>query len=263
MKNSKLNFLSSQARFVPPVLVLAILTTFAEVVVRTGLVPEFLVPAPSAVLRCFAQDHSALLIGLKDTLVGSGVGFLISLFVGTFIALVMNQWTFWRRAVFPYAVFFQTVPVLAVAPMLVIWFGFGLPTVIASSVIVSVFPIIANTYLGLRSTDRLMLDLFYLYQAPSWKIIWRLRIPYALPQIFAGWKIAAGLAVIGAVVGQFIGGGGLGDIIDAARTQQRIDLVFAAVILSSLLGLILTGIVDLIAWTFLRNWHSSESESDI
>jgi NitT/TauT family transport system permease protein len=144
---------------------------------------------------------------------------------------------------------------------LVIWFGFGQPTVIASAAIVSVFPIIASTLLGLKSTEPALLDLFKLYAASNRQTLWMLKIPFALPQIFSGLRIASGLAVVGAIVGEFIGGGGLGSVVDAARTQQRVDRVFAAVLISSLLGIVLVAAVNIISSLSLGSWHSSERKT--
>jgi NitT/TauT family transport system permease protein len=158
----------------------------------------------------------------------------------------------------PYATFFQTVPVIALAPVLVIWFGFGRPTVVASAFIVSLFPIIANSLLGLQSTDPLLLDLFKLYRASRFQTLWKLQWPASLPAIFGGLRIASGLAVIGAVVGEFIAGGGLGEVVDSARTQQRLDKVFAAVLLSSILGLLLVVLIDFISRLTLRSWYAGE-----
>jgi len=166
-----------------------------------------------------------------------------------------------RRAFYPYAVFFQTVPIISIAPLLVIWFGFGRPTVVASAAIVSVFPIIASTLLGLKSTEPALVDLFKLYSATGRQTLWMLKIPFALPQIFSGLRIASGLAVVGAIVGEFIGGGGLGSVVDSARTQQRIDRVFAAVLISSLLGIVLVGAVNVVSSLSLGSWHTSERKS--
>jgi NitT/TauT family transport system permease protein len=170
---------------------------------------------------------------------------------------LLSQFDFLRRAFYPYAIFFQTVPVIAIAPLLVIWFGFGQPTVIASAFIVSIFPVIASTLLGLQSTEPALSDLFRLYSASRVDHLLKLRMPFALPHVFSGLRIASGLAVIGAIVGEFIGGGGLGSVVDAARTQQRIDKVFAAVLISSLLGLALVAIVNFSGWLVLRKWHAS------
>jgi NitT/TauT family transport system permease protein len=164
---------------------------------------------------------------------------------------------FLKRAVYPYAIFFQTVPIIAIAPLLVIWFGFGRPTVVASAFIVSIFPIVASTLLGLESTDPALVDLFRLYSAGPVARMTKLRVPFALPQMFSGLRIASGLSVIGAIVGEFIAGGGLGAIVDAARTQQRIDKVFAAVLISAVLGLVMIAVINSIGWLSLKNWHAS------
>jgi NitT/TauT family transport system permease protein len=164
-----------------------------------------------------------------------------------------------QRAFYPYAVFFQTVPIIAIAPLLVIWFGYGMKTVIAAAFIVSIFPVIANTLTGLLSTDPALRDLFRLYGASPGVTLVKLRFPAALPQILTGLRVASGLAVIGAIVGEFIGGAGLGSVVDVARTQQRVDKVFAAVLLASVLGLALFGLINLVSVLTLRRWHASEA----
>ena len=118
-----------------------------------------------------------------------------------------------------------------------IWFGYGTRTVVASAFVVSIFPVIANTLSGILSTEPALRDLFRLYGASTFVTLWKLRFPAALPQILTGLRVASGLAVIGAIVGEFIGGQGLGSVVDVARTQQRVDKVFAAVLLASVLGL--------------------------
>ena len=138
--------------------------------------------------------------------------------------------------------------------MLVIWFGFGGPAVIAAATIVSFFPILASTLQGLESTPIAAIELFKLYQATKFELYLKLKIPYAIPWIYNGLRIAMGLAVVGALVGEFIGGGGLGSFIDSARTQQRTDLVFAAVLGSCGIGWILTNILDFSKSLFLHRW---------
>lgn len=230
-----------------------------EMLTRGGLIAGYLLPAPSDVLRALAMDADELWRGFLSTALSASVGWFASAVFGFAAALVMSLSDSVRRALMPYAVFFQTVPVIALAPVLVIWFGFGRPTVIASAFIVSIFPVIASTLLGLRSTDALLVELFRSYRARPLTVFWRLRLPAALPAIFGGLRVAAGLAVIGAVVGEFIAGGGLGEVIDAARTQQRLDRVFAAVGLSSALGLIMVSTINVVARRCLRPWHESES----
>jgi NitT/TauT family transport system permease protein len=249
------------ASWLPPLLPLILSLGAAEIAVRMAWVPSYLIPAPSEVLQSLLDDRPELALAAWATLSSALAGLALSFIAGTFFAIALSSSDLARRAFYPYAVFFQTVPIISIAPLLVIWFGFGQPTVIASAAIVSVFPIIASTLLGLKSTEPALLDLFKLYTASSGQILWMLKIPFALPQIFSGLRIASGLAVVGAIVGEFIGGGGLGSVVDAARTQQRIDRVFAAVLISSLLGVVLVGAVNFISVLSLGSWHSSERKS--
>jgi NitT/TauT family transport system permease protein len=183
---------------------------------------------------------------------------VLSTLAGIAVAVGLSSSKTIQNAFYPYAVFFQTVPIIAIAPLLVIWFGYGMRTVIASAFVVSIFPVIANTLSGILSTDPALLDLFRLYGASGRDTLFKLRFPAALPQIFTGLRIASGLAVIGAIVGEFIGGQGLGSVVDVARTQQRVDKVFAAVLLASVLGLGLFGVINLVSTLTLQRWHASE-----
>ena len=230
----------------------------AEISVRAGWVQAFLIPTPSAVIKTLFSQRADLAVALGQTTLAATIGFAMSIAIGVLTALLLTSSTIARRALYPYAVFFQTVPVIAIAPLLVIWFGFGLTTCIASACIVSVFPIIANTLSGLLSTDPALRDLFRLYRASSLATLFKLRLPFALPQILTGLRVSGGLAVIGTIVGEFIAGNGLGGQIDVALTQQRVDLVFAAILLASLLGLTIFATINLLSWFLLRHWHASE-----
>jgi len=247
------------SKFLLPLLPLVVACAIAELAVRRGWVPGYLVPAPSQVAKVFTTDRD-LWKATRDTALASCAGFLLSAAVGLLIAIALSSSRWIERMFYPYAVLFQTVPIIAIAPMLVIWVGFGMPTVIISAFIVSVFPVIANAINGLRSTDPALVDLFRLYGASRPATLLKLRLPFALPAILTGLRIAGGLAVIGAIVGEFITGGGLGGIIDASRTQQRIARVFAVLLLASALGITLFGIVNFISRRALRNWHASEKE---
>ncbi len=245
--------------FIWPLIVGVAVALIGEALTRGGLIPSYVLPAPSEVIRALVFDADELWRGFLSTALSAIIGWFASTLFGFAAALVMSLSDRVRQSLMPYAVFFQTVPVIALAPVLVIWFGFGRPTVIASAFIVSVFPVIASTLLGLRSTDTLLVELFRSYKARPLMLFWKLRLPAALPTIFGGLRVAAGLAVIGAVVGEFIAGGGLGEVVDAARTQQRLDRVFAAVALSSALGLVMVSAINVVARRSLRPWHESES----
>ena len=221
-----------------PFIPLLFLVALAEVAGRRGWLPPFLFPAPSQVLRALIDDPQSFKTAFLQTAFSAGVGLVLSMVVGLLCALLLSFSPWIRKMFYPYAIFFQTVPIIAVAPILVIWLGYGLPTVIASSFIVSIFPIIANSVTGLLSTDPQWINLFRLMDASPVQTLFRLRFPAAVPQILAGFKISAGLSVIGAIVGEFISGSGLGGLVDAARNQQRVDRVFVAVFLASILGVL-------------------------
>jgi NitT/TauT family transport system permease protein len=243
---------------IPAAIPFVVLTLALEWLVRAGWIKAFLVPPPSAVFGTILHDWRELFAALGKTSAGAVLGFVLSTIAGIAIAVFLSSSRAIQEAFYPYAVFFQTVPIIAIAPLLVIWFGYGMRTVVASAFIVSIFPVIANTLNGILSTDPALRDLFRLYGASPAVTLWKLRFPAALPQVLTGLRIAGGLAVIGAIVGEFIGGQGLGSVIDIARTQQRTDKVFAAVLLASLLGLALFGCINLVSWLVLRRWHVSE-----
>jgi NitT/TauT family transport system permease protein len=242
----------------PPLIPFVVLTATFEFLVRGGFIRSYLLPSPSAVFLAIWQNWGELSQAMLKTSASALAGFALSTFTGIAAAVAFSSSPWVQKAFYPYAVFFQTVPVIAIAPLLVIWFGYGMQTVIASAFVVSIFPVIANTLTGILSTDPALRDLFRLYGATPAMALFKLRFPAALPQIFTGLRVAAGLAVIGAIVGEFIGGGGLGSVVDVARTQQRVDKVFAAVLLASLLGLALFGLINLISRITLRRWHASE-----
>lgn len=245
-------------RILPPLLPALIVIAFAEIAVRQHWIASYLVPAPTAIIRAIFENRTELTQAFLKTSSGAVLGFVLSALLGVAIAVLLSSSRAIQRSLYPYAVFFQTVPIIAIAPLLVIWFGYGMKTVVASAFIVSIFPVIANTLTGILSTDPALRDLFRLYGASRSVTLFKLRFPAALPQILTGLRVASGLAVIGAIVGEFIGGEGLGSVVDVARTQQRVDKVFAAVLLASVLGLALFGLINLASSLTLRRWHVSE-----
>jgi NitT/TauT family transport system permease protein len=245
-------------KVLPALIPFLVVTIAIEALVRFDVVKAYLLPPPSAVFLEILHDWPELIAALGKTSAGALIGFVCSTVFGIAIAVFLSSSRSIQRAFFPYAVFFQTVPIVAIAPLLVIWFGYGMRTVIATAFICSIFPVIANTLSGILSTDPALRDLFQLYGASTLVTLFKLRFPAALPQLLTGLRVSAGLAVIGAIVGEFIGGQGLGSVVDIARTQQRTDKVFAAVLLASVLGLALFGLINLISAVTLRHWHASE-----
>jgi NitT/TauT family transport system permease protein len=262
----------------PPILTLCVVISGWHFFKRWGTTPDYLLPGPRQVLAVLwpavgmagadpllmqeaLDQRRQLLEALWGTTQGALAGLGLSIAVGAGFASILATSRWARAALFPYAIFFQTVPIIAIAPLLVIWLGFGLRTVIASAFIASVFPIVANTLAGLLGTDPNLVDLFRLYGGTGLRgkmlSLLKLRVPAALPQTFTGLRIGGGLAVIGAIVGEFIGGGGLGSVVDVARTQQRTDVVFAAVLLASVLGLALFCVLGALSWALLRKWDAA------
>lgn len=228
-------------RILPPTLLTTLLLVFLEMLGQLHWIETSLIPTPSLVFISYYEHYHDYASAFWETLQASLFGFFLAAFAGLLMASLLSFSIFARQAVLPFALFFQTVPIIAIAPLLVIYFGFGSATVIASSAIVSVFPVLANVLLGLISLDPGEEELFTIYGASPSQVFWKLRLPRAYPSLYAGLRVSAGLAVIGAVAGEFVAGGGLGAMIDSARTQQRIDLVFGCLFLLSSIGLLLIG----------------------
>lgn len=228
-------------RATPAVVFLILVLASLELLVKQGLLSETLVPAPTTVLMTMMELKADFSIAFLETFKNVLIGLGLSVLCGGLLAFVFSLSELLRRAILPFAVFFQTVPIIAIAPLLVIYFGFGAPTVIAASFIVSIFPIIANTLMGLESASPAQKELFKIYHASKINILIKLKLPNAYSYIYSGLKISAGLSIIGAIAGEFVSGGGLGALIDSARTQQRVDIVFAALLLLSFMGLLLIG----------------------
>ncbi|QDK45498.1 ABC transporter permease [Bdellovibrio sp. ZAP7] len=232
-------------RMLPALGFFLLVTCILQVLVKQNIIAESLLPSPETVVKTLIEMNLDYVTSFLQTLKNTLTGWILSIFFGTALAVMFSLSHLLKRAILPFAVFFQTVPIIAVAPLLVIYFGFGAPTVIASSFIVSIFPIIANTLMGLESVQPAQLDLFKIYHANAWQVLWKLKLPAAYSYIYSGLKISAGLSIIGAIAGEFVAGGGLGAMIDAARTQQRVDIVFGALILLSLMGLLMIGALTL------------------
>lgn len=247
---------------VPPLVALVVLLTLWEGTVRLLEVPRWLVPPPSAIGAAGAQEASSLLGAAVTTGRSALVGFGLSAVLGVLVAVLLASSRMVERALYPYTLFLQTVPIVAIAPLLVLWFGPGPRAVAVSSFIVSLFPVIANTLTGLRSVEPSLRDMFRLYGARRLATLWKLELPAAMPHLFTGLRIASGLAVIGAIVGEFVAGfsegsAGLGILVLSAYRQLRTDLLFAAVLAASGLGLVLFGVVSLTGARLLRRWHPS------
>ncbi|MGH9270659.1 MAG: ABC transporter permease, partial [Ilumatobacteraceae bacterium] len=205
---------------------------------------RFLLRPPHEVLQVGFLDWdnlSEILDGLWSSTRVALIGLGISIVLGVGIAVLMSQTKLFERAVFPYMVMLQAVPILAIVPLISFWFGTAQMSRVMVCVIISLFPIIVNTLFGLQSADRGMHDLFTLQHASRWTRLRKLMFPAALPAMFAGLRISAGLSVIGAIVGDFFfgrGDTGIGQRLRTYASQLQGEQLFTAVIMSSLLGVV-------------------------
>ncbi len=226
---------------------------------------DYVLPAPSTVAREGWQEREVLVLALGRTALAAFLGFSIAAVAGILTGALLSLSAFLRRGLYPLATLLQMVPIIAIAPVLVIWCGYGLPTVIASAAIVAIFPVLANTLDGIRSTDQRLHELFTILRAKRMQRLFRLELPAARPQIITGLRIAAGLAVIGCVVGEFVGSfvsnPPIGTVIQTAMREGRTPLVLAAVAASCLAGFALFAGVSLAGHLLLRRWHDSGMRS--
>jgi NitT/TauT family transport system permease protein len=224
---------------------------------------RFLVPPPDAVVRVGFLDpfnRAELLDGLLLSARVAMLGLALATVVGILLAIVMSQARWVEGSVFPYLVLLQATPILALVPLYGFWFGYGFNTRVLVCFLIALFPIVANTLFGLRSVDQDHHDLFTLHGAGRITRLWKLQLPSALPSIFTGLRISAGLAVIGAIVGDFFfrqGEAGMGVLIDYYRARLQSEQLFAAVILASSFGLAVFLAFGALARKVVGGWHES------
>ncbi len=235
---------------------LAVLLGGWELACRLG-VPAYLLPAPSAIAADIAKNFTYFLPHLWATTAEILVGFVISIAIGMPIAIGLTFSRIMNKAVYPLIVGSQVVPKVAIAPLMLTWFGFGMAPKIAIIVTIAFFPIVVNAVVGLKSAPPQMIYLAQSMGASSWQMFWRFRLPQALPSIFAGIKMASVLAVIGAVVAEFVGAdSGLGYVILSASSNFDITRQFSAIVLLSVLGMLFFWLTELAERRFLP-WHVS------
>lgn len=226
-------------------------------------VPVYVLPAPSAIAKAFADNFASLMEALGSTLTVTLEAFTAACVLGIATAIAFSQSRLLERTLYPYAVILQVTPVVAIAPLILIWVGFeriNLALVIIAT-IVAFFPILAGATLGLKSADFNLIDLTRLYGASRAQTLWRIRIPTALPYLLSGMKTAGGLALIGAVVAEFVAGSGtatgLAWRIVESGNRLEIATLFAALALLAATGVLIFAALSLLEWLLLRHWHES------
>jgi ABC-type nitrate/sulfonate/bicarbonate transport system permease component len=248
------------SRVWPPAVLLAAFIAAWELGVRAFGVPFYILPSPSRIAGLLVSDQWLLLAQAAVTLEEVLLGFVIAFAVGIVLALLIFSSPTIERAVYPLIIASQTVPVFAIAPLLIVWFGYGMASKIAMAALIVFFPIVVNTVDGLRAADPDMVNLLLILDATPGQVLTKIRIPAALPFVFSGTRIAVATSVIGAVIGEWVGATqGLGFLMIHANAQLHIDLVFAAIVYLSLMALALFASVSLIEWLALpwRRLHTT------
>lgn len=237
------------ARLGLPVLVLVAVLGVWEALIHGLAVPTYVVPAPSAIIRAFLTGvlSGAYFPDLAITAAETFIGFALGSFIGLAIGILIVVFPACERIVYPYVVAIQTVPKVAIAPLMVVWFGFGMTSKVIVVALVALFPVLVNVVAGLKAVDQDRLDLLAALSATRWQIFRYLRFPNSLPFVFAGLNTAIVLSVIGAIVGEFVGSNkGIGFRILQANYQLDIAGAFALFAVLSILGVTLHAILRLI-----------------
>jgi NitT/TauT family transport system permease protein len=251
----------------PPILVIIVAFIAWQFLCQWMNVPKYLLPKPTDILDAAVANSNNLLVSVTRTITSSLLGFALSIVLGIFGAIVMSLSKIIERSFYPYAIILQTIPIVAIAPIIVIWFGSGLNAIVIIALIIGFFPMLSNTLIGLNSVDHNMRNLFELYNASSWQTMVKLRLPAALPYIMGGLKISCTMSVIGAIVGEYIAGigggsGGLGYAITVAAARLQTPYLFAVGLASSVLGIVFSVLVNLFSKWMLSSWHESEVRSE-
>jgi NitT/TauT family transport system permease protein len=254
------------ARIALPAAVFAVVIGAWEAIVRLGHIPPYVLPGPATVAATLVTDWPVLVQSLLVTLMTTLEGFIAASAGGIALALLFSRSRLLEYSLFPYAVILQVTPVIAIAPLLLIYLPQEVAVVVCAF-IVAFFPVLSNTTLGLASVDRNLAGLFVLYGATPMQTLWHLRLPAALPYILGGLRIAGGLSLIGAVVAEIAAGSagaGSGLAYRIAESSYRLNIprMFAALVLLSAAGIVIYMALSLVSHLVLRRWHESALGKD-
>lgn len=255
--------MSRIARFLLPTLVGLLFLLGWEILVRANDIPPYLLPGPMAIARAMVEDWPNLWASLLVTLSVTFAALAAAVIGGGGLALIFAQSRWIEASLFPYAIILQVTPIIAIAPLILIYVRDGFLALLICAWIVAFFPVLSNTTLGLRAADHGLLDLMRLAGARRWQILWYLRLPAAMPYFLAGVRIAGGLSLIGAVVAEFTAGtatAGSGLAYRILESGYRLDIprMYAALALLSAAGIAIYAALGLLSWLLLRRWHESE-----
>ena len=250
------------AKVVAPVVLGLLMLGLWEGAVRAAGIPPYILPGPILVAQTLAADWGTLAPSLLVTIRITLEALAAAVLVGGLLAVLFSLSRWIELSLFPYAIILQVTPIVAIAPLIIVWANDVELSLLICAWLVAFFPILSNTILGLRSVDRNLLALFELYGAGRWRTLVHLRLPAALPYFLGGLRISGGLALIGAVVAEFVAGtggnaSGLAYRILEAGYQLRIPRMFAALVLISAAGIAIYLLLSLLSHLLLRHWHES------
>lgn len=251
------------ASWLPPIVMFFILVGAWAALIAWKHTPPYLAPSPGDVVRGLIDNWDELRTAALSTIQDAFFGLLLSVVIGIGLAVLMSQSKLLERAIFPYATIAQTIPIFAIAPLIDTIVGGGHTAIVLVALIIAIFPIIANTALGLNSVDHNQTNLFQMYNASRWQFLWHLRLPSSIPYILTGIRVSSGLSIIGAIVGEVLlgsggpDGGGLGFEIQITASRQLWGQLGAAAVLTALLGIVVFILLGAVNTFALRNWHES------
>ncbi|MBS0246871.1 MAG: ABC transporter permease [Proteobacteria bacterium] len=249
-----------QANWLRPLIFLVFLTVAWDLVIRLFHIPPYQIPKPADVIETLWTDWPNLLAQSVPTTIATVQGFILSALFGIPMAMLIVGSRTVESYVYPLLVFSQSIPKIAIAPLFVVWFGFGMLPKVLSAFLLGFFPVVVSAVQGFKSVEPDMLDLARAMEASRLQIFRMVRLPHALPAIFSGLKVSITLAVVGAVVGEFVGSNsGLGFVLQRSIGNFELPTMFAALVMLSLIGVILFWVVDLIE-RFSIPWHASQRQ---
>ena len=254
-------------RILAPTLIALLFLGGWEAVVRINAIPPYILPGPMLVAQTLVWDWASLSVSLLVTLKITLMALAVAAGLGLLLAILFAQSRILELSLFPFAVILQVTPIVAIAPLIIIWVNDVTISLLICAWIVAFFPILSNTTVGLNAADHNLVDLFRLYRASRWQTLWRLLLPTALPYFLAGLRISGGLSLIGAIVAEFVAGtggnaSGLAFRILEAGYQLQIPRMFAALALVSATGVAIFLALTLLSHLLLRHWHESAMDRD-
>ncbi len=234
-------------RILYPGMLLLLFVLLWELIVWYVQIPRYILPAPSQIAKALTSQQALLIHHTLVTLKEIIAGFLLAFGVGVTLAFLMFHFPILEQTFYPIVIGSQTIPVFAIAPLLVLWLGYGLPSKVVMAALIVFFPIVVNTLDGLKRADSDAVNLLRILKASQWQILWKVRVPSALPFIFSGCKIGISVSTIGAIIGEWVGSKeGLGYLMLHANAQLQVSLIFASLLYLTILGVGLFYLVVLI-----------------